>query len=260
MRSLRGLLALLCAAAVAIVSLSVAAAPPAAVSTGGPFSGTVTFNFSGAVQQWTIPSSVTQLQVASVGAGGSAGGDYGAFTSGTAGLGEKVVTTAPVGGSSEFQPGAVANVIVGGAGNQPQGPAYLDGGGGGGAGGGGSGSGAEGGSYDYTGNLIADSSGAQSSTGSVTIVYSGVVLVTPAVTSGSGTTFVKGKKGTFRMKATGFPAPTFSKVGTVPAGVILTTAGVLSGTARATGSFRITFKATKVWERPPPGRSPSRSS
>ncbi len=45
------------------------------------------------------------------------------------------------------------------------------------------------------------------------------------------------------MTATGFPAPTFTEIGSLPAGVTLSTGGVLSGTPTASGSFPITITA-----------------
>jgi hypothetical protein len=52
--------------------------------------------------------------------------------------------------------------------------------------------------------------------------------------------------GSFTVTATGFPAPTFTKTGTLPAGVTLTSTGKLSGTpvAGAAGSYPITITAS----------------
>jgi hypothetical protein len=66
----------------------------------------------------------------------------------------------------------------------------------------------------------------------------------PKITSAKTATFVKGVAGTFTVKATGSPAPTFSETGTLPTGVTLTAAGVLSGMAPATGTFPVTVTAS----------------
>jgi hypothetical protein len=69
----------------------------------------------------------------------------------------------------------------------------------------------------------------------------------PAITSGAGTTFATGIAGSFAVTATGYPAPTFTRTGTLPTGVTFSTStGVLSGTpgASAGGSYALTFTAT----------------
>ena len=68
----------------------------------------------------------------------------------------------------------------------------------------------------------------------------------PAITSANATTFAVGAAGTFTVTATGFPAPTFSKTGALPAGVTLSAAGVLSGTpgANTGGTYPITITAS----------------
>lgn len=67
----------------------------------------------------------------------------------------------------------------------------------------------------------------------------------PAFTSSNSTTFTTGTPGTFTVTASGAPAPTFSETGALPSGVILSSAGVLSGTpAAGTGkSYPITITA-----------------
>ena len=66
-----------------------------------------------------------------------------------------------------------------------------------------------------------------------------------AITSADNTTFTTGSAGSFTVTATGYPAPTFSETGTLPAGVSLdSTTGVLSGTPTESGSFSITLGAT----------------
>src|SRR5215469_574709 len=64
----------------------------------------------------------------------------------------------------------------------------------------------------------------------------------PAITTNpASTTFTVGTNGSYQMTATGYPAPTFSApAGSLPAGVTLSTSGLLSGTpAAGTGSTYI---------------------
>jgi len=66
----------------------------------------------------------------------------------------------------------------------------------------------------------------------------------PGITSAATITFVKGKPGTFNVRASGYPTTmTFTKTGTLPGGVTLTRAGVLSGTPTATGTYTVTITA-----------------
>ncbi|HEY3325199.1 MAG TPA: MBG domain-containing protein, partial [Planctomycetota bacterium] len=68
----------------------------------------------------------------------------------------------------------------------------------------------------------------------------------PAITSANGTTFTTGAAGSFAATATGFPAPTFSRLaGTLPSGIAFSSAGVLSGTPAAGtgGNYPITISA-----------------
>ena len=58
------------------------------------------------------------------------------------------------------------------------------------------------------------------------------------------------------MTATGFPAPTFTETGSLPTGVTLPPAGVLSGTPTASGSFPITITAANGVTPTPPRASP----
>jgi hypothetical protein len=71
--------------------------------------------------------------------------------------------------------------------------------------------------------------------------------VSPAITSVNKTTFTQGHSGTFTVTATGYPVPTFSELGTLPSGITLSSAGVLSGTTDQSGSFPITITATNGW-------------
>jgi hypothetical protein len=66
----------------------------------------------------------------------------------------------------------------------------------------------------------------------------------PTITSAAATTFTKGTAGSFTVMATGFPAPTFTETGSLPAGVTLNgTSGLLSGTPTQSGSFPIVITA-----------------
>src|SRR5262249_41326291 len=65
----------------------------------------------------------------------------------------------------------------------------------------------------------------------------------PAFTSANNAAFTVGSAGNFTVTASGFPAPTFSKTGTLPNGVSLSSAGALSGTPAAGtgGTYPITI-------------------
>lgn len=72
------------------------------------------------------------------------------------------------------------------------------------------------------------------------------VTVSPTITSANTTTFRVGAGGSFNVTASGFPAPSFSFTGSLPSGVTLSAAGLLSGTpAVGTGnaSYPITITA-----------------
>ena len=69
----------------------------------------------------------------------------------------------------------------------------------------------------------------------------------PAITSANAATFTAGTAGSFTVTATGYPPPTLSRSGTLPAGVTFdTSTGVLSGTPQAGtgGSYPLTFTAS----------------
>ncbi|MFL6531445.1 MAG: LamG-like jellyroll fold domain-containing protein, partial [Chthoniobacterales bacterium] len=69
----------------------------------------------------------------------------------------------------------------------------------------------------------------------------------PAITSAASTTFTVGTAGTFTVTATGFPSPTFSETGALPAGVTLgAVSGVLAGTPGpdTQGTYNITMMAS----------------
>jgi hypothetical protein len=67
----------------------------------------------------------------------------------------------------------------------------------------------------------------------------------PVFTSPATTIFVMHRFGSFMVRAAGYPTTMhFTKTGTLPSGVTLTSAGVLSGTPTATGKFTITITAS----------------
>ena len=67
----------------------------------------------------------------------------------------------------------------------------------------------------------------------------------PVITSANSTGFVATVAGTFTVTASGYPAPTFTETGALPAGITLNaTTGVLSGTTTAAGTYVIALKAT----------------
>jgi hypothetical protein len=73
------------------------------------------------------------------------------------------------------------------------------------------------------------------------------VTQAPAITSASSATFTTGRAGSFTATATGYPIPTFSLAsGSLPAGVSLSSSGLISGTPSATAGGRhlVTLKAT----------------
>ncbi|MCX7414195.1 MAG: VCBS domain-containing protein, partial [Planctomycetia bacterium] len=78
------------------------------------------------------------------------------------------------------------------------------------------------------------------------VVQNGVAFTAPAFTSTATATFATGVANSFQFVATGYPAPTFSTTGTLPTGVTLTTAGLLSGTAApgTAGVYTFTVTAT----------------
>ena len=66
----------------------------------------------------------------------------------------------------------------------------------------------------------------------------------PAFTSNASATFTQNVAGSFQVTASGNPAPTFSTNGTLPNGVTLSSAGLLSGTPTQSGTFTFTITAT----------------
>ena len=68
--------------------------------------------------------------------------------------------------------------------------------------------------------------------------------VAPIITSANSATFTQGTAGSFQVTATGTPSPTFTETGALPAGVTLSSAGVLLSNTTQTGTFPITIDAT----------------
>jgi hypothetical protein len=65
----------------------------------------------------------------------------------------------------------------------------------------------------------------------------------PTITSASSTTFLEGSSSTFPVTATGYPTPTVTESGNLPAGITYT-GGSLSGTPTQAGVFPVTFTAS----------------
>ena len=74
-----------------------------------------------------------------------------------------------------------------------------------------------------------------------------VVQAAPAFTSEDSTTFTEGESGSYQVSAGGYPLPTLSEMGALPAGVTFdASTGVLSGDPESSGSFQITLKASNA--------------
>jgi streptogramin lyase len=87
---------------------------------------------------------------------------------------------------------------------------------------------------------------ASNSLGSASQSYRLRVEQTPAFTSANGVTFTAGSPGALQVAASGFPAPTLTESGILPAGVAFDPAtGVLSGTPApgSSGTYPVTFTA-----------------
>lgn len=72
-----------------------------------------------------------------------------------------------------------------------------------------------------------------------------LLAIPPAITSGNATTFTVGSAGSFNVTSTGAPAASYSFTGTLPSGVTLSAAGLLSGTpgAGTGGTYPIVITA-----------------
>jgi len=114
-----------------------------------------------------------------------------------------------------------------------------------------------------TGHALLDVSNLAIGTHNIVAVYSGVannisgstssILMEkivppnnqrPRFTSAATTTFVKGRANNFTVTAAGYPKAHFTKTGTLPNGVTLTSAGVLSGAPTALGSYNFSITAS----------------
>jgi Putative Ig domain len=75
-----------------------------------------------------------------------------------------------------------------------------------------------------------------------------VIATGPVFTSGNSTTFTENSSGSFQATATGDTPITFSETGSLPSGVTLSSAGLLSGTPAfgTAGSYPVTITATDV--------------
>src|SRR6185436_8890581 len=71
----------------------------------------------------------------------------------------------------------------------------------------------------------------------------------PAITSTNATTFITGYSNSFRIIATGIPTPVIYQTGTLPAGIGLSTNGLLSGTPPlgSGGIYPLTVIASNVF-------------
>ncbi len=67
----------------------------------------------------------------------------------------------------------------------------------------------------------------------------------PAFTSAATATFTVGSAGTFKVRASGVPAPTFAETGALD-GLTLSSTGVLSGTPTIAGTFPVVITATNA--------------
>ncbi|HTW98345.1 MAG TPA: putative Ig domain-containing protein, partial [Acidimicrobiales bacterium] len=160
--------------------------------------------------------------------GGASGGDWGSSGGGTGGE----------------APNSDANGHAGGGG----------GGGGGGYGGGGgagaaagaasAGGGGAGGSYVSSSVSGVSESGTNAGNGSVTIVY--LTGTAPAITSALSDSASAGTSLSVQLQASGQPAPTFSEAGALPAGISLSSSGLLSGSlgTGSAGSWPFLLTAT----------------
>jgi hypothetical protein len=75
------------------------------------------------------------------------------------------------------------------------------------------------------------------------------VMQSPAITNAASTTFFAGSNGTFKVSASGFPAPFLSRSGVLPSGVTFTAAtGVLAGAPAggSGGTYPLVFTATNA--------------
>ena len=98
-----------------------------------------------------------------------------------------------------------------------------------------------------TGGTYTLSFAASNTTGSVAQTFTLRINQSPAITSASGATFNLNAAGSLLVTTTGFPTPSLSVSGTLPAGVSFVDngngTGTLSGTPTVAGSFPLSFSA-----------------
>jgi hypothetical protein len=95
-----------------------------------------------------------------------------------------------------------------------------------------------------TGKAYAITFTATNTAGSTTQAFTLTVDQPPVITSAASYWAAVNTNFSFTVTATGFPAPTFSETGALPAGVTLSPAGVLSGKATTTGTYAIAITAS----------------
>jgi hypothetical protein len=97
-----------------------------------------------------------------------------------------------------------------------------------------------GGSYTFQIN-------ATNSTGGTAQVFTLTNDEAPSITSPGTATFYTGLAGTYTITTTGYPAPTLTESGALPAGMTFSaSAGTISGTPTATGTFSVSITATNT--------------
>ena len=91
---------------------------------------------------------------------------------------------------------------------------------------------------------------ATNATGSVTQNFTLTNTQAPTITSPATASFATGVAGTYTITTTGFPAPTITETGTLPAGLTFKDngngTGTISGTPTATGTTTVTISATNA--------------
>jgi hypothetical protein len=92
---------------------------------------------------------------------------------------------------------------------------------------------------------------ARNEQGTVTQTFTLTLDEAPAITSHSSATFTSGDSGTFTVTTRGFPAPSLTQTGALPAGVTFTDNGdgtaTISGIPAAAGSYPILITATSAY-------------
>ncbi len=98
----------------------------------------------------------------------------------------------------------------------------------------------------FTAGATGGNGGANATVDNAVLMAPVTVDQPPTINSANATTLTTGVAGSFNVTAAGFPAPTFSKTGTLPSSVTLSSAGLLSGTpaAHTGGTYPITITAT----------------